>query len=75
MLIALDQFLFVILTLGWAYPDETFSAACWRWYMYGKWYGKPLVKIIDFFFLPIEKDHCKLSHLAEINNKHLPRGY
>lgn len=37
LLIALDQFLFVLVTLGHASPDETLSAAAYRWEAKGKW--------------------------------------
>lgn len=63
-LIALDQFLFVLVTLGHANPDETISSAAWRWERDGKWNGfmRPL---IDWLFSRLESDHCRLSYEAE----------
>lgn len=66
-LVALDQFLHVVLTLGNAAPDETISAAAWRMEQENKWQGRLLRPVIDFLFLPIEKDHCYKAWLAEIN--------
>lgn len=64
ILIALDQLLFCLLTLGGSNPDETMSAAAWRLEKAGRWQGKlfrPLIDILFFF----QKDHCKKSARAE----------
>lgn len=73
ILIGLDQFIWVLITLGNAAPDETISAGCWRMEKKGKWQGKLFRPVIDFLFLPFEKDHCYKAYLAEINGYHAPR--
>ena len=65
--ITLDQLAWSIITLGHAAPDETISAAMWRMEKEGKWQGKTFRPVIDFLFRPIEKDHCQLSYIAEMN--------
>ena len=75
LLIALDQFLYVLLTFGHGSPDETLSAASWRWERAGKWQGRLLRPLIDFIFLPVERDHCRQSFEAELRKAHLPEAY
>ncbi len=77
ILIALDQLLFSLLSLGSSCPDETFSAACWRWESHGLLKGKVLRPCIDFIFLHIFKDinHCKESYLSEKVGRQLPKEY
>ncbi len=75
LLIALDQLAWVVLTLGKGHPDETISAALWRMEQQGKIAGRVLRPLIDFLFLPIERDHCRLSFLAEIRKTQLPPEY
>lgn len=75
LLIALDQFLYVLLTFGHGSPDETLSAASWRWERAGKWQGRLLRPLIDFIFLPVERDHCRQSFEAERRKAHLPEAY
>jgi len=75
LLIALDQFLFCVFTLGHASPDETVSAAAWRWESAGRMRGRLLRPVIDALFLPLERDHCELSWLSEKNGSHLPSTY
>lgn len=72
--IVLDQMLYVFATLGHGSPDETLSAAAWRWEMNGKWQGKLLRPAIDalLFFDPC---HCWASFEAERTRKHLPAEY
>ena len=64
LLIACDQFLFVVITLGHANPDETISSAAWRWERDGKWnaFMRPL---IDWLFHWLEENHCQTSYGAE----------
>ena len=50
VLIALDQFLFCLATLGHSSPDETLSAAAWRWEQAGKLRGRVLRPLIDALF-------------------------
>lgn len=75
LLIALDQFLWVVLTLGHASPDETISAGSYRMKVQGKTRGKILVFLIDGLFYPLEKDHCFKAYLSEINKLQLPDFY
>jgi hypothetical protein len=74
LLIAFDQMIFSIITLGNAGPDETMSAAAWRLEQSGKLGGRVFRPIIDgiFFF---DKDHCQKSYFAEINKTHLHKDY
>lgn len=64
LLIALDQFLFCLVTLGASNPDETLSAASWRWETEGRRIGKVLRPLIDTLFW-FDKDHCWMSFLSE----------
>jgi len=75
ILIAFDQFIFSLITLGGSWPDETISAACWRLEEEGKLAGKIFRPLIDFLFLPIERNHCYLSYLAEKERSQLPPEY
>ena len=62
--IALDQLVWVLLTLGHANPDETLSAGLWRMEQAGRWQGRWLRPVVDalFFFDP---DHCRKAFYAE----------
>lgn len=71
VLIALDQLIYVLVTLGKGSPDETLSAAAWRLEQAGKWQGKLFRPLIDWL-LWFDKDHCKTSYLAEMDGSHLP---
>lgn len=75
VLIALDQFLYVLVTLGHGSPDETMSAAAWRLERSGKIAGRIFRPVLDALFSPLERDHCRKSYLSEINGKHLPDDY
>ena len=75
LLIALDQLAWVIVTLGKGEPDETISAAMWRMEQEGKLAGRILRPLIDMLFLPIERDHCRLSAESEQKQAHLPDYY
>ena len=75
ILIALDQLAWVVLTLGKGRPDETISAAAWRMEQEGKLAGRILRPLIDFLFLPLERDHCRLSAESEQRGAHLPDYY
>lgn len=75
LLIAVDQLLWVILTLGKGHPDETISAAAWRMEQQGKLAGRILRPLIDALFKPLEKDHCRLSFESEVLGKQLPSVY
>jgi hypothetical protein len=73
ILIALDQFLFCVVTLGGSYPDETASSAAWRMEKQGKFFGftRPL---IDALFWVLQKEHCKKSYESEMLRLQSPRG-
>jgi hypothetical protein len=75
ILIAFDQFLWVLLTLGRGYPDETISAAAWRMERAGRLAGRIMRPIIDALFWPLERQHCELSYYAELNGSQLPPEY
>ena len=67
LLIALDQLLYVIITLGSADPDETGSSAAWRLECDGKFFGffRPVIDTLFFW----EPDHCRLSYEQELQKK------
>ncbi|TSE33408.1 hypothetical protein LCC91_07645 [Tepidimonas taiwanensis] len=75
ILIALDQLLWVVLTLGKGSPDETISAAAWRMEQQGKVAGRVLRPLIDALFYPLERDRCRLSFESERDGKQLPPLY
>jgi len=80
ILISLDQFVFVLITLGGAHPDETPSAAAWRLESEGRLSGRIFRPAIDWVFarLPFgwaEQDHCRKSFEAERERRHLPKAY
>jgi len=74
-LIAIDQLLYVLLTLGGGMPDETISAALWRWERAGKIYGRLFRPLVDLLFSPFENNHCYRSFVSEQLRRHLPREY
>lgn len=57
----LDCFLFSLLTLGKAYPFESFSSAAYRAELNGRFYGR-MRPVIDRGFHRWQKDHCKLAY-------------
>jgi hypothetical protein len=73
--IAIDQLLWVVLTLGKGMPDETISAAAWRMEQQGKIAGRVLRPVIDALFWPLERGHCWASYRSEIMRNHLPAIY
>lgn len=75
LLIALDQLLWVIVTLGHGSPDETISAALWRWELTGRWQGRWVRPVVDFLFRPFEADHCRNAYEAERRRGQLPHHY
>ena len=72
LLIALDQFVYVVITLGEGMPDETMSAAAYHGWLLGRPWGF-MRRVIDaiFFFDP---NHCYQAYLAEIGGQQLPEG-
>ena len=75
ILIALDQLVYVLLTLGHGAPDETLSAAAYRLWLRDQWGGRYFKPAIDTLFLPIQRDHCKHAYRAEMERRHLPGSY
>ena len=75
VLIGFDQFVWVVVTLGGGYPDETISSACYRYEQKGVWIAKIMRPFVDFLFLPFEKDHCRLAYESELNNTQLPKHF
>lgn len=75
LMIAIDQLTYVLLTLGHGSPDETMSAAAYRLWFLGRVGGRHFKPVIDLLFSPVERDHCEKSYRAEMDRRHLPRGY
>jgi hypothetical protein len=75
ILIALDQLVYVLLTMGHGSPDETMSAAAYRLWLLDKLAGRYFKPAIDLLFLPMERDHCRHAYLSEMDRRHLPGGY
>ena len=73
--IAIDQLMYVLLTLGEGSPDETLSAAAWRTEQAGKLGGRIFRPVIDLLFCPIERDHCRKAYEAERFGNQLPKEY
>ena len=71
LLVSLDSFLFVVLTLGMGYPGETFSSAAYRAELTGKFFGKAR-PIIDWLLCWLEDDHCKQAYLYACDKRNLP---
>ena len=68
-LISLDQFVYSIISLGNAAPDETMSAGAWRMEKEGKWQGKVFRPFIDWLFTHIQSNHCYKAYDAELKGK------
>jgi hypothetical protein len=65
VLIAIDQLIYVIITLGRGNPDETMSAAAWRLEQKGHPAGKVFRPLIDALFW-FDGDHCRKSYASEL---------
>jgi hypothetical protein len=74
ILIALDQLVYVLLTLGHGSPDETLSAASYRLELQGRWSGRVLRPLVDRLFW-FDPEHCKTSYLSEQQRAQLPSHY
>ena len=75
LLIAIDQLVYVVLTLGVGQPDETLSAAAWRTEQSGKLGGRIFRPLIDLLFCPLEREHCRKAYEAERLGRQLPPEY
>lgn len=62
ILLALDNFLFALVTLGGSYPFESFSSAAYRAENMGKFYGKVRPLIDGLFRLLGQREHCKAAY-------------
>jgi len=71
-LIGLDQFLWVTISLGYGYPDETISSASYRYEHMGHSWAKIARPTIDFLFF-WEVDHCRVAYESEMLRKHSPK--
>lgn len=65
ILIAIDQLVYVLLTLGRGDPDETMSAAAWRLEQNRHWAGRLFRPMIDTLFW-FDPDHCRTSYESEL---------
>lgn len=73
--IAIDQLMYVLLTLGEGSPDETLSAAAWRTEQAGKLGGRIFRPLIDLVFLLLEREHCRNAYESEKHGTQLPKEY
>ena len=71
LLVALDSFLYVLLTLGVGHPSETFSSAAWRSENNRGYWGM-MRPFIDWLMSPIEDDHCRLAWEYALKKRNLP---
>jgi hypothetical protein len=73
ILIALDIFIYALITLGYGSPSETLSSAAWRMEAKGKLTGKIFRPIIDYIFRLLGDDnHCFESFQAVLFGHYLP---
>jgi len=57
-MVALDIFVFALITIGGAKRNETISSAAWSLEQDGKLAGRVFRPLIDFLFSPFESNHC-----------------
>lgn len=62
ILLALDCLAFSLLTLGKAYPAESFSSAAYRAELQGRFYGKARPAIDWVFGWLGQRDHCRAAY-------------
>lgn len=72
LLTAIDQLVYVLVTLGYGFPDETLSSAAWRAEQKGRIFGRIFRPAIDALLRPIERDHCYVAYLAERRRLQFP---
>jgi hypothetical protein len=60
ILIALDVFVFALVTLGGAKRSETISAASWSLELDGKLQGRIARPVIDALFYFMQQNHCRV---------------
>lgn len=71
ILVALDSFLWTLLTLGVGHPGETFSSAAYRAELRNQFYGKAR-PVIDWLFSWLEDNHCQLAYDYAYRKRNLP---
>lgn len=71
--IALDQLIYVLVTLGYGMPDETLSGAAWRTEQAGRLGGRICRPVIDWLFW-FDPEHCRRQHEYEARVGLVPRG-
>ena len=71
ILIALDSFVDVLLTLGVGHPAETISSSAYRSESKDGWFAfaRP---VIDWIMSPLERDHCRASYYYAAHKLNLP---
>lgn len=74
IVIAFDQFIFCVITLGGSQPDETASAAAYVGEQRGKIMGIIFRPVIDTLLF-MDPDHCYTSYLSEVNRTQLSKDY
>ena len=74
ILIALDQLVFSLITLGHSSPDETISAGAYRMEIQRKVMGFVLRPVIDTLFW-FDPDHCRKAYISEFRRIQLPKSY
>lgn len=67
LLIAVDQLVLAVITLGYCKRGETISAAAWSLEQNDKLQGRIFRPFIDWLFTWIERDHCQASYIFEID--------
>lgn len=65
LLIAVDQLVYVVITLGAGFPDETLSSAAYRLELRGAPWGRFWRPVIDWLLATIEQNHCQQAYNAE----------
>ena len=65
VLIAVDQLVLAVITLGYCKRGETISAAAWALEQNKKLQGRIFRPFIDWLFTWVERDHCQASYLFE----------
>lgn len=70
--IAVDQLIYVLITLGYGKPDETLSSAAWRTEQKGRLLGRLFRPVLDWMFSPLEKNHCYNSYRSEVLRTQAP---
>jgi hypothetical protein len=65
ILVALDVFIFALITMGNCKRNETISSAAYSLEQSGKWQGRLFRPLIDWLMSFQEADHCRLQYEFE----------